>query len=296
MIKIFISCCLIYFAYVLYAEDNIIISQQKELKWAVVTFIALLPITAFFLYMLLQMLYKIFFFCKSTIKLTGEVLDFYVESVAMGGGTWHPIIQYYTPDKNEIIFIPDSTLMLKPKKNKKISIHILSNDYRVAELLRINTGFLMLSVIVIGFIIILTRAFLYAAIGEYATNTSRNIVIVSLLVCVLCYILLPLFQKIISSIFSLKRAIIVGFTPYKNKSNIITYYRARAKILQNSNNKPIDIGVLPVVSIGSSVLVYYDNTAKKYKPVKLGVFIFTSFILFSFILVLVFKYFCPGIL
>ncbi len=246
--------------------------------------------TTFLCYMLLKMPYKIFLFYKSTTKINGEILDFYAESDARRCRTWHPVIQYYTPENEKVVFIPDSTLMFQPKKHAKISIRILNDNHLVAERFTLHSGFLVVAAITAGFATILIRSFRYAAMGEYATAPSRNIVIGCILACTLCCLLLPLFQKIISAVFSLHKAIIVDFKPVRNKSGIITHYHALAKISQQNDHKPVDIGSSPVISIASCVFVYCDKKSKRYKPVQFAVFIFSSLVLFTFAVVFLFKY------
>ena len=88
----------------------------------------------------------------------------------------------------------------------------------------------------------------------------------------------------------LNRAQIVGFKPCKNKSGIITYYRAKAKTISDQASEIIDIGAFPVIGFGSVLFLYMDKKTKKYIPFKTGAYIFGSSVLFAFALVLTGKF------
>ena len=154
--------CSVCFACTLEAGDSGGIARNHELNWAVTTFVAFLPFTVFLFYVLFAMLRKISFFHRSSILISGEIVDFSVESVALGGGTWHPTIEYYTAEGEKVVFIPDSTLMFKPGKGKKISIRILKDDCKVAELFKLRSGFFVCLAIACAATIVLSRTFMYA--------------------------------------------------------------------------------------------------------------------------------------
>ncbi len=274
--KILIAGCIVIFASIILLEyPNFRISMN--IKDAVTTYTAFMPIGLFLLYLLRTIPKRLFLLRKKFFKVYGTVLDSFP-----AGKSWFPVIQYRTQENKEIVFIPDGVLMFQPKNGSQISIHVLKEDHTVAESFRPGMVFFTILIVNAVWMTGLGITFWYTVFSNAATESSRITILCFTAVCVLCCIFLNRIRRIIAVLFSLKTAQIVKFRPGKNKDRIITRYLAMARLQDYPDTPLIKLGRSTPADIGSTVLVRYNSITGKYKQVHLAFWYMLAAALFCF--------------
>ncbi len=242
--------------------------MEKNLIFAYIIVIAGAPLVTLLLYVLFFMIRKKFQFRACSVKKFGRIIDSYPESVAWGGRTWHPVIRYFTPQHRKVIFIPDSTLMFRPRRGKRISINVLKENPLVANRLGLDMGVITAFIVSACGSYGFAYAFFYSVFSEKEIFTCAHSFIIAyagIFSGILCCAFIPECCDVFLRIFSVKRARITELTPNRNRAKITTSYRAKAKLLHAEKEICINAGSCSAIEYGNMIWVHYNKNTGKYE-------------------------------